>query len=157
MSRRRQAVKRPLSPDPRYNSTLVTNLVNMIMERGKRMLAQRIVYSAFERVSEKIGKGDPVDLVMGALENVRPKLEVKSRRVGGATYQVPVEVPFERQQSLAFRWMVASARKRKGVSMNEALADEIVDAYNNTGAVVKKKEETHRMAQANRAFAHLRW
>ena len=115
MSRRRQAVKRPLSPDPRYNSTLVTNLVNMIMQRGKRMLAQRIVYAAFERVSEKIGKGDPVDLVMGALENVRPKLEVKSRRVGGATYQVPVEVPFERQQSLAFRWMVASARKRKGV------------------------------------------
>ena len=157
MSRRRQAVKRPMIPDPRYNSTLVTTLVNIIMERGKRMLAQRIVYSAFERVSEKIGKGDPVDLVMGALENVRPKLEVKSRRVGGATYQVPVEVSFERQQSLAFRWMVAAARKRKGVSMNEALADEIVDAYNNTGAVVKKKEETHRMAQANRAFAHLRW
>lgn len=157
MSRRRQAEKRPIVPDPRYNSTLVTNLVNMIMERGKRVLAQRIVYSAFERVSEKIGKGDPVDLVMGALENARPKLEVKSRRVGGATYQVPVEVSFERQQSLAFRWMVVSARKRKGVPMNEALADEIVDAYNNTGAVVKKKEETHRMAQANRAFAHLRW
>lgn len=157
MSRRRQAVKRPLIPDPRYNSTLVTNLVNMIMERGKRMLAQRIVYLSFERVSEKIGKGDPVDLVMGALENVRPKLEVKSRRVGGATYQVPVEVSFERQQSLAFRWMVAAARKRKGVPMNEALADEIVDAYNNTGSVVKKKEEMHRMAQANRAFAHLRW
>lgn len=157
MSRRRQAVKRPLSPDPRYNSTLVTNLVNMIMEQGKRILAQRIVYSAFERVSEKIGKGDPVDLVIGALENVRPKLEVKSRRVGGATYQVPVEVSFERQQSLAFRWMVTAARKRKGVPMNEALADEIVDAYNNTGAVVKKKDEMHRMAQANRAFAHLRW
>jgi len=157
MSRRRQAVKRPLTPDPRYNSALVTNLVNMIMERGKRALAQRIVYSAFERVSEKIGKGDPVDLVLGALENARPKLEVKSRRVGGATYQVPVEISFERQQSLAFRWMVAAARKRKGVPMNEALADEIVDAYNNTGAIVKKKEETHRMAQANRAFAHLRW
>jgi small subunit ribosomal protein S7 len=157
MSRRRQADKRPLIPDPRYNSTLVTNLVNMIMERGKRMLAQRIVYSAFERISEKIGKGDPVDLVMGALENARPKLEVKSRRVGGATYQVPVEVSFERQQSLAFRWMIAAARKRKGVPMNEALADEIIDAYNNTGAVVKKKDETHRMAQANRAFAHLRW
>ena len=110
-----------------------------------------------QRVSEKLGKGDPVDLVMGALENARPKIEVKSRRVGGATYQVPVEIAFERQQTLAFRWMVASARKRKGVSMDEALADEIVDAYNNTGAVVKKKEETHRMAQANRAFAHLRW
>ena len=131
MSRRRQAVKRPLIPDPRYNSEVVTTLVNMIMERGKRTVAQRIVYTAFERVSEKVGKGDPVDLIMGALENVRPKLEVKSRRVGGATYQVPVEVSFERQQSLAFRWMV--------------------------GAIVKKKEETHRMAQANRAFAHLRW
>jgi small subunit ribosomal protein S7 len=136
---------------------VVTTLVNMIMERGKRTVAQRIVYTAFERVSEKVGKGDPVDLIMGALENVRPKLEVKSRRVGGATYQVPVEVSFERQQSLAFRWMVGAARKRKGVPMNEALADEIVDAYNNTGAIVKKKEETHRMAQANRAFAHLRW
>lgn len=157
MSRRRQAVKRPIIPDPRYNSEVVTTLVNMIMERGKRTVAQRIVYNAFERVSEKVGKGDPVDLIMGALENVRPKLEVKSRRVGGATYQVPVEVSFERQQSLAFRWMVAAARKRKGVPMNEALADEIVDAYNNTGAIVKKKEETHRMAQANRAFAHLRW
>jgi small subunit ribosomal protein S7 len=157
MSRRRQAEKRPLVPDPRYNSTLVTNLVNLVMERGKRTVAQKIVYGAFERVSEKLGKGDPVDLVIGALENTRPKLEVKSRRVGGATYQVPVELPFERQQSLAFRWMVATAKKRKGVSMQEALASEIVDAYNNTGAVVKKKEETHRMAQANRAFAHLRW
>ena len=157
MSRRRQAEKRPVTPDPRYNSVLVTTLVNMIMERGKRTLAQRIVYNAFTKVSERLEKGDPVDLVMGALENARPKLEVKSRRVGGATYQVPVEISFERQQSLAFRWMVSSARKRKGVPMSEALADEIVDAYNNTGAVVKKKEETHRMAQANRAFAHLRW
>lgn len=157
MSRRRQAVKRKVIPDPRYSSTLVTSLVNMIMERGKRTLAQRIVYTSFQRVSEKLGKGDPVDLVMGALENARPKIEVKSRRVGGATYQVPVEIGFERQQTLAFRWMVSSARKRKGVSMDQALADEIVDAYNNTGAVVKKKEETHRMAQANRAFAHLRW
>ena len=157
MSRRRQAEKRSITPDPRYNSALVTTLVNMIMERGKRTLAQRIVYTAFTKVSERLEKGDPVDLVMGALENARPKLEVKSRRVGGATYQVPVEISFERQQSLAFRWMVASARKRKGVPMAEAFADEIVDAYNNTGAVVKKKEETHRMAQANRAFAHLRW
>ena len=157
MSRRRQAVKRNITPDPRYNSKLVTSLVNMIMERGKRTVAQRIVYNAFQRISEKLGKGDPVDLIMGALENSRPKIEVKSRRVGGATYQVPVEIDFSRQQTLAFRWMVSSARKRKGVSMEEALADEIVDAYNNTGLVVKKKEETHRMAQANRAFAHLRW
>lgn len=127
------------------------------MQQGKKSIAQRIVYGAFERVSEKLEKGDPIDLLLGALENARPKLEVKSRRVGGATYQVPVEISFERQQSLAFRWMVKSAKARKGVPMREALALEIIDAYNNTGGVVKKKEETHRMAQANRAFAHLRW
>ncbi len=157
MSRRRQAVKRPIIPDPRYQSSLVSELINLVMERGKKSLAQRIVYQAFERVSEKLEKGDPVDLLLGALENARPKLEVKSRRVGGATYQVPVEVSYERQQGLAFRWMVTSARGRKGIPMGEALAQEIIDAYNNTGSVVKKKEETHRMAQANRAFAHLRW
>ena len=157
MSRRHRAAKRPITPDPRYNSTLVASLINFVMKSGKKTVAQRIVYGAFERVSEKLGKGDPIDLLLGALENARPKLEVKSRRVGGATYQVPVEISFERQQSLAFRWMLSTARNRKGVSMREALADEIVDAYNNTGAVVKKKDETHRMAQANRAFAHLRW
>ena len=157
MSRRRRAVKRPITPDPRYNSPLVASLVSSIMKSGKKTVAQKVVYGAFERVSEKLGKGDPVDLLLGALENARPKLEVKSRRVGGATYQVPVEISFERQQSLAFRWMLNTARARRGVSMHEALADEIVDAYNNTGAVVKKKDETHRMAQANRAFAHLRW
>ena len=157
MSRRRRAVKRAHIPDPRYNSTLVSGLVSMVMQQGKKSIAQRIVYGAFERVSEKLEKGDPIDLLLGALENARPKLEVKSRRVGGATYQVPVEISFERQQSLAFRWMVKSAKARKGVPMREALALEIIDAYNNTGGVVKKKEETHRMAQANRAFAHLRW
>lgn len=157
MSRRRRAVKREPIPDPRYNSTLVSGLVNLVMVRGKKSVAQRIVYGAFERVSEKLEKGDPIDLLLGALENARPKLEVKSRRVGGATYQVPLEISYERQQSLAFRWMVKSAKTRKGTPMREALAQEIIDAYNNTGAVVKKKEETHRMAQANRAFAHLRW
>lgn len=157
MSRRRRAVKRETTPDPRYNSQLVAGLINLVMTCGKKSLAERIVYGAFERVSEKLEKGDPVDLLLGALENARPKLEVKSRRVGGATYQVPVEISYERQQSLAFRWMVASAQSRKGTPMKEALAAEIIDAYNNTGTVVKKKEETHRMAQANRAFAHLRW
>lgn len=157
MSRRRRAVKREVTPDPRYNSQLVAGLINLVMSCGKKSLAERIVYGAFERVSEKLEKGDPVDLLLGALENARPKLEVKSRRVGGATYQVPVEISYERQQSLAFRWMVASAQARKGMPMKEALAAEIIDAYNNTGTVVKKKEETHRMAQANRAFAHLRW
>tara|TARA_Y100000588_G_scaffold348803_2_gene398669 strand:+ start:2294 stop:2674 length:381 start_codon:yes stop_codon:yes gene_type:complete len=123
---------------------------------GKRSSSQKIVYGAIERVSEKLGKGDPVELLLGAMENIRPKLEVKSRRVGGTTYQVPMEISFERQQSVAFRWLRESARGRKG-PMREALAQEIIDAYNNTGSLVKKKEDMHRMAQSNRAFAHLRW
>jgi small subunit ribosomal protein S7 len=157
MSRRRRATHRPTVPDVRYNSALVTHLINVIMKSGKRTLAERIVYGAFEKVSEKLQKGDPVDLLMGAMENARPKLEVKSRRVGGATYQVPVEISFERQESLALRWIVDAANGRKGIPMREAIAAEIIDAYNNTGSVVKKKEEMHKMAQANRAFAHLRW
>jgi small subunit ribosomal protein S7 len=157
MSRRHRAEKRATIPDIRYNSPLVAHLINVIMERGKKSLAQRIVYGAFERVSEKLGKGDPVDLLIGALENARPRLEVKSRRVGGATYQVPVEISYERQESLALRWLVDAADGRKGQTMQDALAAELVDAYNNTGSVVKKKEDTHKMAQANRAFAHLRW
>ena len=157
MSRRRRATHRPTVPDVRYSSVLVTHLINVIMKSGKRTLAERIVYGAFERVSEKLQKGDPVDLLMGAMENARPKLEVKSRRVGGATYQVPVEISFERQESLALRWIVNAATGRKGTPMREAIAAEIIDAYNNTGSVVKKKEEMHKMAQANRAFAHLRW
>lgn len=157
MSRRRKAEKREVQPDPRFDSTLVTRLVNLIMKSGKKSVAQKIVYTAFERVSEELEKGDPVELLMAALDNARPKLEVKSRRVGGATYQVPVEISFERQQSLAIRWMIKSASGRKGVPMAESLAQEIIDAYNNRGEVVKKKDDTHRMAQANRAFAHLRW
>jgi small subunit ribosomal protein S7 len=157
MSRRRKAVKRQVEKDPRYGSTLIAQLVNMIMQRGKKNLARSIVYGAIERVSEKLGKGDPVDLLLGALENSRPKVEVKSRRVGGATYQVPVEIPYERQHSLVFRWMIEFAQSRKGLPMDEALAQEVIDAYNNTGSVVKKKDDVQRMAQANRAFAHLRW
>ena len=157
MSRRRRAEKRPIPEDPRYGSSLVTVLVNMVMSHGKKSTARRIVYGAFERASEKLGKGDTVDMLLGALENTRPKLEVKGRRVGGATYQVPVELSYERQQSLAFRWIVTAARSRKGLRMEDALASEIVDAYNNAGSVVKKKEDTHKMAQSNRAFAHLRW
>jgi small subunit ribosomal protein S7 len=136
---------------------LVAHLVNTVMKDGKKSLAERIVYGAFAKVSEKLEKGDPVDLMLGALENARPRLEVKSRRVGGATYQVPVEISFERQESLALRWIVSAAAARKGLAMQDALATEIVDAYNNTGSVVKKKEDTHKMAQANRAFAHFRW
>jgi small subunit ribosomal protein S7 len=157
MPRRRSVTKRTFAPDERYNSPLVSRLVNSIMERGKKSVAQHIVYSAFEKVSEKLQKGDPVDILGGALENCRPKLEVKSRRVGGATYQVPVEISFERQQSLGVRWLIEAAYNRKGSSMDASLAAEIVDAYNNTGNVVKKKEDTHKMAQANRAFAHLKW
>ena len=157
MSRRRRANKRPAKPDARYGSTLVGRLVNTVMRDGKKTVAERIVYAAFERVSEKLGKGDPIDLLLGALENARPRLEVKSRRVGGATYQVPVEISYDRQESLAFRWIVNAANSRRGLPMKEALALEVIDAYNNTGSVVKKKEDTHKMAQSNRAFAHLRW
>ncbi|MBT7650233.1 MAG: 30S ribosomal protein S7 [Opitutae bacterium] len=157
MSRRRKAVKRPTMPDPRHGSPLVSTLINAVMLSGKKALAQRIVYGAIEKMAEKLEKGNPVDLVLGALENIRPKIEVKSRRVGGATYQVPIEVPYERQQSLAFRWVVKAASARKGAPMSDSLASELIDAYNNTGSVVKKREETHKMAQANRAFAHLRW
>ena len=144
-------------PVRRHGSPLVSTLVNAVMQSGKKALAQRIVYGAIEKMAEKLEKGNPVDLVLGALENIRPKIEVKSRRVGGATYQVPIEVPFERQQSLAFRWVVKAASARKGAPMADSLATELIDAYNNTGSVVKKREETHKMAQANRAFAHLRW
>ena len=157
MSRRHRAEKRERIPDSRYKSPLVSHLINMIMKRGKKSVAERIVYGAIERVSEKLEKGDPIDLLLGALENVRPKLEVKSRRVGGATYQVPVEVSFDRQQTLAFRWLIEAAVAKKGLPMAEALAAELVDAYNNTGTVVKKREDVHKMAQSNRAFAHLRW
>jgi small subunit ribosomal protein S7 len=157
MSRRRQATKRQHLPDARYSSPLVSQLINVVMKCGKKSVAQSIVYGAIERVSEKLEKGDPVELLLGALENCRPKLEVKSRRVGGATYQVPVEISHERQTSMAFRWLAAAASARKGAPMTDSLAAEIVDAYNNTGTVVKKREETHKMAQANRAFAHLRW
>ncbi len=156
MSRRRKAEKRQHLPDTRYNSQLVSQLINSLMIGGKKSVAQGVVYGAFERVSEELGKGDPIDLILGALENIRPKLEVKSRRVGGTTYQVPVELPHERQQSLAFRWLRDAARKRRE-PMKEALAQEIIEAYNNRGTVVRKKEEAHKMAQSNRAFAHLRW
>jgi small subunit ribosomal protein S7 len=157
MSRRRKATKRVILPDPLHGSPLISSLVNAVMLSGKKSLAQRIVYKSIEKMAEKVGKGNPIELVLGALENIRPKIEVKSRRVGGATYQVPIEVAFERQQSLAFRWVVNAASSRKGTPIADALANELIDAYNNTGSVVKKREETHKMAQANRAFAHLRW
>ena len=157
MSRRRRATHRPTVPDVRYNSALVTHLINVIMKSGKRTLAERIVYGAFEKVSEKLQKGDPVDLLMGAMENARPKLEVKSRRVGGATYQVPIEVKPGRATTLAMRWLIQYSRARREKTMTERLMNELLDASNGLGASVKRREDTHKMAESNKAFAHYRW
>ena len=156
MSRKGPANRRELAPDPIYRSLLVTQIVNKVLLSGKRSVAEKIVYDALKIVEEKTG-AEPISTLKRAIDNVKPPLEVKSRRVGGATYQVPVEISFERQESLALRWIVTAAGARKGLPMKDALAAEIIDAYNNTGSVVKKKEDTHKMAQANRAFAHLRW
>ena len=155
--RRRNAEKRPVIPDIRYNSEIVARLINVIMERGKKSTAQKIVYSAFDILKEQKKDTEPLELFQAALENVKPRLEVKSRRVGGATYQVPLEVPAERQLAVALRWIVSFARGRKGQPMAKALAGELMDAFNNTGSAVRKKDETHKMANANKAFAHYRW
>jgi small subunit ribosomal protein S7 len=155
--RRRRAERRQLTPDVKYNSELVAMLINVVMRRGKKSTAQRIVYGAMEIIREKQPDIDPLEVFLQALDNVKPIVEVKSRRVGGANYQVPVEVSAQRQLAIALRWMVGFARGRKGRPMREALAQEILDAYNNTGTSVKKRDDVHRMAQANKAFAHYRW
>ena len=155
--RRRRVVKRELTPDVKYNSLLVARLINTIMTRGKKSTAQGIVYSAFELMEAKKPDMPAIDIFTQALENVKPKVEVKSRRVGGATYQVPIDVDPERQVALAMRWITTYSRGRKGKSMVESLAGEVLDAFDNTGASVKKKEDTFKMAQANKAFAHYRW
>ena len=154
--RKRQATKRDVLADPIYNSKVVTKLVNHIMKDGKKGTAQKIIYNAFDIVKEKTGE-DPMVVFNKAMDNIKPGLEVKSRRVGGANYQVPVEVKPERAQALAFRWLAQYARLRNGHSMAENLANEIIDASNGTGASVKKKDDTHKMAEANKAFAHYRW
>ena len=154
--RKRRAVKRDVLPDPLYNSKLVTKLINRLMVDGKKGIAQTILYDSFEIVKEKTNQ-DPMDVLNKALENIKPALEVKSRRVGGANYQVPVEVRPDRSQALGLRWLVQYARLRGGHSMAENLANEIIDASNGVGAAVKKREDTHRMAEANKAFAHYRW
>ena len=156
MPRRREVPKREILPDPKFKSEEVAKFMNVLMTRGKKSVAERIMYGALETIAKKSGK-DAFEIFNAAINNVKPMVEVKSRRVGGATYQVPVEVSFERQESLALRWIVSAAGNRKGIAMREALSAELIDAYNNTGSVVKKKEEMHKMAQANRAFAHLRW
>ena len=157
MSRRRRAIKRPLVEDSKFHSTLVSRLVSTVMERGKKSLAQRIVYSAFDRIAEKNPNGNPLEILQRAVDNVKPRLEVKARRVGGATYQVPLEVPGDRQLSLAMRWLVDLADARKGIPMKEALAAEILEAYQGQGNAIRKRDEVHKMAQANKAFAHFRW
>ena len=154
--RKRQATKRDVLPDALYKSKVVTKLINQIMLDGKKGTAQRIVYDAFEMIKEKTGQ-DAMEVFNKAMENIKPALEVKSRRVGGANYQVPVEVKAERAQTLAFRWLTQYARLRNGKTMAEKLANEIIDASNGTGASVKKKDDTHKMAEANKAFAHYRW
>ncbi len=154
--RKRRAIKRDVLPDSLYKSKVVTKLINQIMIDGKKGTAQRIVYDAFDIIKEKTGE-DAMVVFERAMENIKPNLEVKSRRVGGANYQVPVEVKPERAQALAFRWLAQYARLRSGHTMAEKLANEIIDASNGIGASVKKKEDTHKMAEANKAFAHYRW
>ncbi|HBT46519.1 MAG TPA: 30S ribosomal protein S7 [Peptococcaceae bacterium] len=156
MPRRGRVPRREVEPDPVYGSTKVTKLINQVMLDGKKSLAQRICYGAFDIIREKTGK-DPLEVFEQALKNVMPVLETRARRVGGANYQVPVEVRPERRQTLGIRWIVNYARARSGKSMQEKLAAELLDAANNTGGAVKKKEDTHKMAEANRAFAHYRW
>jgi small subunit ribosomal protein S7 len=156
MARRKVAAKREILPDPKFGNRTLSKFMNIIMLDGKKSVAEKIVYGALDRVAEK-GKGDALEMFEKALGNIRPMVEVKSRRVGGATYQVPIEVRGDRGNALAMRWLVESARKRGEKSMGMRLAGEILDAVENKGAAVKKREDTHRMAEANKAFAHYRW
>ncbi len=156
MPRRGYVSKREVLPDPLYGTTVVTKLINQIMLDGKRGVAQKICYTAFDTIKEKTGK-EPKDVFQEALNNVKPQLEVKARRVGGATYQVPMEIREERKQTLALRWIVQFSRARSERTMSERLANELMEAANNTGNAVRRKEEMHRMAEANKAFAHYRW
>ncbi|NWF76210.1 MAG: 30S ribosomal protein S7 [Nitrospirae bacterium] len=156
MPRRRVAEKRDILPDPKYNSKIVNKFMNAIMKSGKKSTAEKICYGAFDILKNKTGS-DPIKVFKTALENVKPVLEVKPRRVGGATYQVPVEIRPHRRTALAFRWILNYSRARTEKTMQERLAGELLDAYNNTGSSIKKKEDTHKMAEANKAFAHYRW
>ncbi|BAI81231.1 30S ribosomal protein S7 [Deferribacter desulfuricans SSM1] len=156
MARRRVAKKREVLPDPVYNEVLVTKFINNLMYDGKKTLAEKIFYSAMDLIKERKGE-EGIEVFKKAVENVKPILEVKSRRVGGATYQVPIEVRPDRQESLAIKWIIRAARERRERTMVERLANELIDAYENKGAAIKKREDTHRMAEANKAFAHFRW
>ena len=156
MPRRGNVPKREILPDPVYNSVLVTKLINGVMLDGKKGVSQKVVYDAFEAIKEKTGK-EPLDVFTEAMNNIMPSLEVKARRVGGATYQVPIEIRPDRRQTLGLRWLVGYSRKRSEKTMKDRLANEIMDAANNTGASVKKREDVHKMAESNKAFAHFRW
>lgn len=157
MPRRRLVAKRQINPDSRFNSVLVSKFINGIMLDGKKSVARQIFYEAMDILADRVSEDEPLAVFEKAMDNVRPKVEVKSRRVGGATYQVPVEVRPERRNALAIRWLVTLSKNRSGKSMGEKLAAELQDAYNNRGTAVKKREDTHRMAEANKAFAHYRW
>ena len=156
MPRRKAAVKREILGDPKFNDISVSKFINTLMDGGKKSVAEGVLYKSFEVVNERMGR-DPLEVFRKALDNVKPAVEVKSRRVGGSTYQVPVEVRSERRTSLAMRWLVSYASERNEKTMVEKLANEFIDAFNNRGGAIKKKEDTHRMAEANRAFAHYRW
>jgi small subunit ribosomal protein S7 len=157
MSRRRQAEKRPLVEDAKFHSALVTRVVNTIMKGGNKSTAQRIVYGAFDTLAEKNPQTSPLEILQRAVDNAKPRIETKARRVGGATYQVPLEITTDRQLALAVRWLVDFADARKGVPMKQALAAEIMEAYQGQGNAIRKRDEVHKMAQANKAFAHFRW
>ena len=157
MARRHKAQRRPVSSDAIYNSELIAHFINQIMVDGKKSTAEKVVYGALDVIQQKSGVEDPTEVLFRAIDNVKPRVEVKSRRVGGATYQVPVEVSRNRQLALALRWIIQYSRARKGVPMKVALGTELLDAANNQGSSVKKREDTHKMAQANKAFAHYRW
>jgi len=157
MPRRKITERRTIQPDPRYNSVLVSKFTNGIMERGKKSRAQDIFYGAMDIIEQQVKDAEPIEIFDKAMEMVRPKVEVKSRRVGGATYQVPVEVRPERRNALAIRWIITFAKARPGRTMSEKLAAELLDAYHERGGSVKKRDDTHRMAEANKAFAHYRW
>lgn len=157
MPRKKVQSRREIEADPKFNSILVSRFTNGLMKDGKKSLALRMFYEAIDTMGGKIAGEEPMAIFETAMENVRPKVEVKSRRVGGATYQVPIEVRPERRNALAIRWIISFAQKRPGQSMAEKLASELLDAYNNRGAAVKKRDETHKMAEANKAFAHYRW
>lgn len=157
MSRRRRAEKRQITPDPIYSSTVVQKLINKVMESGHKSIARKIVYGALEKFAERVKAENSMDAFDQALENARPSLEVKSRRIGGATYQVPVEIASDRRTSIAMNWIITHARTKPGRSMIDGLAMELADCFNNQGSTIKKKDDMHRMAEANKAFAHYKW